>query len=183
MDGVTPALCRIAAGTALLFSLTDVGRAGTSTMPAQPQTAVRILLVVRHTARYPCARAEWKRTETSAFGPRCPITPRLRRWLRAHPSGPSGPGTRPPTVLGDYDPICRCQNDVRTVRFHTDSDSGGVARVTATIAFYPEAQRITFVVLHAPDGWRVDDTYCAGRPQTSIYQLRGSSGSRMLRCP
>lgn len=75
----------------------------------------------------------------------------------------------PRNVLGAYDPICRCQNTVSTVRYYMDSDNGKVARITAVIKFYLRAQRITFVVLHSPDGWRVDETYCAGRPETSIY--------------
>lgn len=183
MRRTTSVLQGIIAGAAMLFFPISPCGAAALAMPAHPQTAVRILLVVQNNARYPCARAFWQHNLRSAFGPRCPITPRLRRWLRSHPIGASGPGTRPRNVLGAYDPICRCQNYVRTVRFHTDSKTRSVARVTANIQFYLERQRITFVVRHASDGWRVDDAYCAGRPQTSIYRLSGSSGMRMLRCP
>lgn len=154
-------------------------------MPAHPQDAARILLVVQNTPQYPCVRASWGQSVANAFGPRCPITPRLRQWLRAHPGGGSGgAGPRSPqNVLGGYDPICRCQNSTPTVTYRLDHLARGMARVTAIIKFYPGPQRITFTVLHTSAGWAVDDTYCAGRPWTSIYKLNRDSRLGMLRCP
>jgi hypothetical protein len=34
--------------------------------------------------------------------------------------------------------------------------------------------KLVFVVLHSADGWRVDNTYCQGKPQTTIYQLQNN---------
>lgn len=89
----------------------------------------------------------------------CPVTPRLRYRLQ-HPVRYQENGNL----------VCRCQNPPRSVRSTQRDRNPFVAHVdTRWVYGASRAYTITFVVARQDDGWRVDDAYCAGRPQSSIY--------------
>lgn len=88
----------------------------------------------------------------------CPITPRLRYRLEHFQAGENG------NIVG------RTQNPPRSLRWAQIGNNGFVARVNTRWDYgASNSYAITFVVARQDDGWRVDDAYCAGRPQTSIY--------------
>ncbi len=164
-------------------SMSPAGAARATSASTSPLGAVRTLVIVPRTQQYACARAYWPGSEKGAFGSACPITARLRAWLLAHPIGPSGGfGARPPQNVLDGDPICRCQASIVNAALHVDGVTTTSARVTATIKYGLTPPRITFVVLHRAGSWRVDDAFCQGRPQTSIYRLTRSSPVAMITC-
>jgi hypothetical protein len=89
----------------------------------------------------------------------CPITARLRYRLE-HPIRFKENGNL----------VCRCQNPPRAVRWMQTDNNGFVAHVNVRWMYLAtNSYTSTFVVARQDDGWRVDDAYCAGRPQTSIY--------------
>jgi hypothetical protein len=89
----------------------------------------------------------------------CPVTPRLRYRLQ-HPVRQRENGNL----------VCRCQNPPRRVRAAQTDRNPFVAHVDTRWVYGASlAYTITFVVARQDDGWRVDDAYCAGRPQTSVY--------------
>jgi hypothetical protein len=162
-------LCLTVTGGGTYFSSTTT-TTPTTTPPvtSPPISAVRILSANGRT----CKRADWTpgqpAVDRSAYGPSCPVTPRLRRWLQTHPeggSGGSGP-LPPPNVIG-LEAICRCQNSPPT-KFRLGANNGSVASVMELTY-----GTVTFVVLHTKLGWLVDDTYCTHgiRATTSIYHL------------
>ncbi len=86
----------------------------------------------------------------------CPITTRLR--LRV-----ASPDVR----------LCRCQNASNTREIEAlderSDDGGGIVRVT----MYQGNTIYDLVVVREGGDWRVDDEYCAGQPETSIYEVAG----------
>ena len=92
-------------------------------------------------------------------GAACPVTPRLRYRLQ-----------RPVRYQQIGNLVCRCRNPLRGVRAAQTGRNPFVARVdTRRVCGAPRAYAITFIVVRQDDGWRVDDAFCACRPQTSIY--------------
>jgi hypothetical protein len=86
----------------------------------------------------------------------CPITPRLEA-----------------RVADPNVPLCRCQNgsgsreiEALPERFE---DGGGIVRVT----MWEGTTSFDVVVVKAGGEWLVDDHYCAGKPETSIYEYAG----------
>jgi hypothetical protein len=70
--------------------------------------------------------------------------------------------------------MCRCQNSSTTREIEPlqgrRSDGGGIVRVSV----FNGGLVHDLVVVRSPDGgWLVDDEYCAGRPDTSIYEYAG----------
>jgi hypothetical protein len=88
----------------------------------------------------------------------CPISARLRYRLQHYQRGENG------------NLVCRCQNPPRALHW-TQTDTNGFVAHVSTRWLYgaSSAYTITFVVGREEDGWRVDDAYCGGRPQTSVY--------------
>ena len=88
----------------------------------------------------------------------CPITARLRyRWQHS-------------LRVENGNLVCRCQNPPRAIRWNLTDNNGFVAHVSTRWVYgATNSYTITFVVGREDDGWRVDDTYCAGHPQTSVY--------------
>jgi hypothetical protein len=92
----------------------------------------------------------------------CPITPRLRYYLQ-HP---------PRTAGGGANLVCRCQNPPRFIHWQQRDNNGYQAHVTTLWTYGAGAKpNITFVVARQAPGWSVDDTYCAGRPETSLFVI------------
>ncbi len=88
----------------------------------------------------------------------CPITLRLRYRLQHYQRGENG------------NLICRCQNPPRIVRWTQKDNNGFVAHVTTTWIYGASSTyALVFIVARQDDGWRVDDSACAGRPATSVY--------------
>ena len=138
---------------AALAGLLNLGSAVLAA-PARPATPVAAvsLLVNGHLAA--C-------TDPAGWSPAkgCPITVRLQRRLRQHPTEGRG---------GGADPICRCQNTA-PIRITLHDAKGKVAHVNVRWAFQPPLT-ITFTAVRQGKIWLVDDTYCAGKPSTSIYK-------------
>ncbi|GAC1463825.1 MAG: hypothetical protein PVSMB7_06050 [Chloroflexota bacterium] len=145
----------------LVHAARSMVRVQTSPAPlnASPVAAVKLLIPFRDPKHPgPCYSGKLLYRTFGARG--CPVTTRLRDRLQSNPT--SGPG-------GGADPVCRCQSPPLTTTYHLDSNSDGVALVTAWFSYDHRHIGITFVVLHRADGWRVDDIYCANRPVGSIY--------------
>jgi hypothetical protein len=83
----------------------------------------------------------------------CPVTDRLRQRLDSD----------------SFVRLCRCQNasDTREIEPLVErlDDGGGIVRVT----LYEANTSYDLVVIAGAAGWLLDDQYCAGRPETSIY--------------
>ena len=115
-----------------------------------------------------CRGWTWTGTRSSDNGNAgCPITPRLRAWLSRHPEGGDlcPPRGCTGTLIYGMNPICRCQG-VSGFTFRLLSRSPARATVLWV------QRHLVFVVLPSHGGWLVDDTYCKGRPQTTIYRLQ-----------
>lgn len=133
---------------------------GLATAP-DPVAAVRIVLRANgangHAGLNPCSGS----AIVAMFSvPGCPLTPRLRARLATNPT--SGPG-------GGADPMCRCQNVTSRSVYVVLQNNGATARVEARLFFGASAVNLTFALIDAGGRWLVDDTYCFGRPATSIY--------------
>ncbi|MBV9278944.1 MAG: hypothetical protein JOZ41_02585 [Chloroflexi bacterium] len=86
----------------------------------------------------------------------CPITPRLRaRVQHARENG---------------NILCRCQNPPTSVGISLADNNGRVAHVNSRWSYAANSFVMVWVVLHQAGGWLVDDSYCAGRPATTIYK-------------
>lgn len=90
----------------------------------------------------------------------CPITARLRyRLERANENG---------------NILCRCQNPPRTIHWALQDANPFVAHVATRWYYGPTTGRPAYTLIvtiaREADGWKVDDSICAGRPTTSIYQ-------------
>lgn len=127
--------------------------------------AVRIILRPYVTPGYNfsnCTRQSPRRTPSLT----CPETARLRRWLRVRRLPPDDSGL----------PFCRCQSSPRTARIvDVHRLNRTLTRVDVRWDFGANRSSHlyatdTFVVVHRPDGWLIDDEYCSGRPRTSVYE-------------
>ena len=91
----------------------------------------------------------------------CPITARLRTRLQNPVAGENG------------NLVSRSQNPPSAVSvavIYLDSETNPrIAHVNTKWEFGTSFYVITFVVVKQADGWLVDDSYCAGSPETSIY--------------
>lgn len=87
----------------------------------------------------------------------CPITARLRTRLQN------------PTPEENGNLVSRSQNPPSSVAVTLVDSDGQTARVNTKWEYGASSYTITFVVVKGADGWLVDDSYCAGNPQTSIY--------------
>jgi len=147
------ALAGLVAGLALPSSV----MLAKSTGPATPVAAANLLVKLDQagvTGPSACSdEAGWSIVKG------CPITARLQHRLLQHPT--EGPD-------GGADPICRCQN-IAPTRVTLLNVKGSVAHVNVRWAFQlPET--ITFVVVLQHKVWLVDDQFCSGYPNTSIYK-------------
>lgn len=88
----------------------------------------------------------------------CPVTTRLLDRLQ-HPD--SGPGSG--NIVG------RTQNPPQSVSISLLDNNGQTSRVNTRWQYGSSSYTITFVATKQADGWAVDDSYCAGHPETSIY--------------
>jgi hypothetical protein len=135
-------------------------------MPANPVAAVKLLVGASGAhpiTNDPCYPAKISAFYRQARG--CPVTLRLQRLLRTYlPGG---------THAGYGSPIIRfggSNGNPFPFGFHLDHVSSGKAQVTVTPHFYHAPERITFLLVRVSIDWLVDNTYCAGRPATGIYQ-------------
>ena len=137
----------------LLRSAGDL-QAQSTPLPQSPAKAVGLLLGLGPYSSTPC----YKRP-TYSISHGCPITPRLQRRLQGNPGI-------------EANPVCRCQAVPARVIYFTLSNTGSVALVRARLVYSGTAIRLTFVVLHGRDGWRVDDIYCTEgtRRATTVYR-------------
>jgi|GEM_PF-3462860 len=87
----------------------------------------------------------------------CPITAKLRARLQKPAPGENG------------NIVSRSQNPAQSVAVTLVENDGQTARVNTRWEYGAGSYTITFVVVKEADGWLVDDSYCAGNPQTSIY--------------
>ena len=87
----------------------------------------------------------------------CPITARLRTRLQ-NPK---------PEENGNL--VSRSQNPPGSVTVTLVDNDGQAAHVNTKWEYGASSYTITFVVVKGADGWLVDDSYCAGKPETSIY--------------
>lgn len=152
---------------AIVPATTYAGDTRNTTHAATPLQAVRMVVRPYFVPGYTFANC-------TKLSPRvhpnltCPETARLRRWLhvRRLPMGDSGL------------PFCRCQSGARTVQIRLLESNGRVAHVNAWWDLGPGSFTDTFVVVRQGAGWLVDDEYCGGRPQTSVYTSAGASPCR-----
>lgn len=83
----------------------------------------------------------------------CPLTARLRQRVDSD----------------SFVNLCRCQNASGTREIEPLSerleDGGGIVRVV----LYEGNTSYDLVVVADDSGWLLDDQYCSGRPETSIY--------------
>lgn len=90
----------------------------------------------------------------------CPMTGRLKK--RANELGKL-----------QANPICRCQNTAQSITMSFAHRMGSRATVDTTWRYGPGSKEsITFVAVRASGmaGWQVDDSYCTGQPNTSLYK-------------
>jgi hypothetical protein len=85
----------------------------------------------------------------------CPITARLLNRLKNA------------TENGNI--ISRSQNPPQNITLSLVDNDGQTAHVNTTWHIGTGSYTITFVVVKVADGWQVDDSYCAGQPDTSIF--------------
>jgi len=90
----------------------------------------------------------------------CPVTDRLRQRMEQLSQAPFG------------EPVSRGSGQDLSPRIGVTevSKSGGVALVNASFEGGLGAVNITFVVRGQGREWLVDDSYCAGQPETTIYR-------------
>lgn len=117
-----------------------------------PVSAVKALVRIAGIRNQRC-RLDWKCV---------PMTQRLIRRVKTIEAREHG-----------VDPLIRAQNvaqrnDVRLL------SKGGSHALVQWIAHFHPALRLTFVVKHTANGWRLDDSYCSGRPSTSLYRKFGA---------
>jgi hypothetical protein len=89
----------------------------------------------------------------------CPMTTRLKR--RANQLAKLG-----------ANPICRCQNTAQSIEMSYANRSGVRATVATVWRYGPHSKEsITFVAVRTVgmSSWQVDDSYCTGHPNTSLY--------------
>jgi hypothetical protein len=70
-------------------------------------------------------------------------------------------------------PICRCQNTAQSIRIDYASRNGASATVATIWQYGPSSkEHITFVTVRTTgtSSWQVNDTYCTGHPNTSMYK-------------
>ena len=137
------------------------GQARSEAGAVAPRQAVSILV----TPYIHGARTTWRCNVMTHTLRACPVTARLRYRL-LHPDRPA-PGCMGSCTL---DPICRCQNQVPSLRIRVIDNNGQVVHVNTRWDFYQSSFTITATVLRRPGGWLVDNLYCAGRPGTTIYR-------------
>lgn len=96
----------------------------------------------------------------------CPMTTRMKK--RANQLGKL-----------QANPICRCQNMVQVLTIGYANRHGATATVATRWNFGGSTEDITFITVRTTgmSSWQVDDSYCTGRPNTSLYKPpRGSCG-------
>lgn len=146
----------IVVGIATLVAPNGGVYARPSAVPQSPEKAVGLLLGLGPYTSTACHKGP---QYSIARG--CPITPRLQRRLQGNPGI-------------EANPVCRCQAVPINVMYFTLSKTGSAAVVRARLVYSDSAIRLTFVVLHQRDGWRVDDIYCTEgrRSATTVYRAR-----------
>lgn len=132
--------------------------ASSSAAPAStPRQAVSILLAsVTRRVHGSCHPFSGTASPASTVAT-CPITPRMRHAL-LHPAGP-----------GNL--LCRCQNPPRRIVILGTMTLNRVY-VEGYFDYGPNSFVITYVVVHRPRGWLVDDMFCLRHPETSVYTKR-----------
>jgi hypothetical protein len=148
-------------------------------LPATPLAAVRLMACPasspidtkncpKHPSGWvqPCYRGGKNDTPTWSRKNGCPITNKLRRRLLQNPTSGTG---------GGFDPICRCQEDPQKLTLAVARMKSGRAWVDEVLEYgtaanhYRERHHITFVVVKQMHVWLVNNTYCTGKPKTTIY--------------
>lgn len=140
-----------------------LGVAGSSSAPASAASAggaTPIAAVVAVFGAFSGAPAQANCAPVSGRVAGCPITARLRYRLE-HAS-----------ENGNI--LCRCQNPPRTIRWALQDANPFVAHVATRWYYGPTTGRPAYTLIvtvaREADGWKVDESTCAGRPATSIYQ-------------
>jgi hypothetical protein len=121
-----------------------------------------------HGASTPVAHVKAILSKLRGHQPRCvhdwdciPMTDRIIKRIQAIESHEHG-----------VDPLTRVQNTANRNTYRLLSDKSGVALVEWVMYLQPTF-RLTYVVKHTADGWRIDDNYCSGKPGTSLYSKHG----------
>ena len=94
----------------------------------------------------------------------CPVTARLRTRLK-----------NPVPLQETGNLVSRSQNPPKSVKVTQLDNNGQVAHVSTrweTGVSTHSIDDITFVVRKQQGAWFVDDTYCVGKPKTSIYNIQ-----------
>jgi hypothetical protein len=87
----------------------------------------------------------------------CPITARLLNRLR--------------TANENGNIISRSQNPPQDVTYTLLDNDGQTSHVNTSWHFASSSYAITFTVVKVPEGWQVDDSFCTGQPDTSLFNL------------
>jgi hypothetical protein len=85
----------------------------------------------------------------------CPITARLLNRLR--------------TATENGNIISRSQNPPQDVRYTLLDNDGQTTHVNTTWNFASSSYAITFTAVKIAEGWQVDDSFCSGQPDTSLF--------------
>jgi len=96
----------------------------------------------------------------------CPLTARLQNRLR-HPD----PITNGCLGSCTLDPFSRAQNTTVRIAITVASNNGRRAVVNTRWTFYRGKWALTYTVVRNALGWQVDDSYCTGHPDTTIYRV------------
>ena len=96
----------------------------------------------------------------------CPLTTRFLNRLR-HPD------PRPKGCLGGctLDPVSRAENTTYWIALTVVGNNGTTAVVNTRWSFDQGKHRLTYTVLRTEFGWQVDDSYCTGHPETTMYRV------------
>jgi hypothetical protein len=140
---------------AALFSPLGVAGANPNMAGASsPEEAVRILI---ETLYNPSAGNKPCNALNGQFAD-CPVTARLLQRLQNPIAGQE---------TGNL--VSRSQNPPQSVTITPVDNTGQLAHIDTKWQYGTSSYSITFAVVKEADGWRVDDSYCTGAPQTSIY--------------
>ena len=143
------------AASALLLLPLSAGAAPNAVGASTPEEAVSIIVAPFYTPGQNDAACNALTGKLDG----CPLRPRLLDRLQ-HPIVGVETGNL----------ISRSQNPPQTVRVSLIDNDGSMAHVDTRWDFGAGYYSITFVVIKEAGAWNIDDSYCTGHPQTSIYQ-------------
>jgi hypothetical protein len=91
----------------------------------------------------------------------CPVTGALRKRLHY-------------LTRFQADPVCRCQQGPVSLKIHMARMTATGATVSTRWGYGPkDSFTLVWVVRHVSGGWLVADSFCQGKPKTSLFKKDG----------